>query len=226
MDAVLVKVEDLERAVRCLQRFCVIEHENGEELEAVIGGIEISNNAEELASGEIDEVKLERVAFDQEVEVHQHVLSIPNMDLHLVQMDRRALRKHMFELVRLLFGRAADKPEADERGLFLSYSETVDGISIVTSDTAFLAAARQQAELGDEGLTVSPDAWKVVQIGATKLGFSETGIVAGQTRVLVNAGTMVFYISTYATVHSHPEEETILVRTLTLLLLFQGLHAH
>lgn len=58
-------------------------------------------------------------------------------------------------------------------------------------------------EQGDQGVLVSPDFWRPVQIGNTKLGFAETGIVAGQTRVLVNAGTTVFYLSTYATVSEY-----------------------
>lgn len=207
--AVLVKVEDLQDAVRCLRSFCAIEREDGEEMRVDDSSNNNNNNAPWTRpatdeKGEGDSV--DRSEAD-EVAVHQHVLSIPNIDLHLVQVERRAVRRHMFALVQLLFGRASHPAvdplgtdDEDGSGHFLSYSETVDGISIVTSNAAFISEARALAESGSQGITVSPDDWKVVQIGATKLGFNETGIVAGQTRVLVNAGTMVFYISTYATV--------------------------
>jgi len=196
---VLVKVEDLQDAVRCLRSFCVIEREDGEELR-VDDSSSSSNNS---SSARPTDEESDR----DEVAVHQHVLSIPSIDLHLVQVECRAVRRHMFALVQLLFGRASHPAvdplgtdHEDGSGHFLSYSETVDGISIVTSNAAFISEARALAESGSQGITVSPDDWKVVQIGTTKLGFNETGIVAGQTRVLVNAGTMVFYISTYATV--------------------------
>ncbi|KAG6949137.1 hypothetical protein JG688_00014765 [Phytophthora aleatoria] len=101
----------------------------------------------------------------------------------------------MYSLVELLF-----KSEDGSATRFLSYSETGDDISVVTSDENFLEKARALMKQGDQGVLVPPDFWRPVQIGNTKLGFAETGIVAGQTRVLVNAGTTVFYLSTYATV--------------------------
>lgn len=198
----LVKVEDLPEAVRCLQSFCMIQTESGEEL---VAEGEADNNVAPSSPKSDDTGDLTE---DEAVAVHQHVLSIPNIDLHLVQMNRSAVKRHMFALVQLLFchGRRSTNDPLAEAGKadqhFLSYSETAEGVSVVTSDTDFLEQAKVLASRGDEGVSVSPDDWKVVQIGATKLGFTETGIVAGQTRVLVNAGTMVFYISTYATVRA------------------------
>ncbi|KAE9282590.1 hypothetical protein PR003_g27369 [Phytophthora rubi] len=142
-DYVLVKVEDLDAAIGCLQSFCSIEMESGEQLSV---------------------------------------------------LNRTFVRRHLYSLVELLF-----KPTQLEEERFLSYSETGDDISVVTSDENFLDEARTLMEQGDQGVLVSPDFWRPVQIGNTKLGFAETGIVAGQTRVLVNAGTTVFYLSTYAT---------------------------
>lgn len=178
-DYVLVKVEDLEAAIACLQRFCSIEMENGEELRV----------------GEQDESAKEQQA---DKPVHHHPLSVPDVKLHLVQLTKTFVRRHMYALVQLLFKpRGGDLDDSMPR--FLSYSETGDDISLVTSDERFLDKARELAAEGDQGVLVSPDYWRPVQIGNTKLGFAETGIVAGQTRVLVNAGTTVFYLSTYAT---------------------------
>ncbi|EEY67221.1 uncharacterized protein PITG_04180 [Phytophthora infestans T30-4] len=161
-DYVLVKVEDLETAIACLQSFCCIEMEDGQELTLPT--------------------------------MHQHPLSVPDVKLHLVQLNKTFVRRHMYSLVKLLF-----KSQEDEETRFLSYSETGDDISVVTSDECFLEKARSLMKQGDQGVLVSPDFWRPVQIGNSKLGFAETGIVAGQTRVLVNAGTTVFYLSTYAT---------------------------
>lgn len=172
----LVKVEDLKRAIGCLQSFCSIEMENGEELKAV------------GKSG--DEEQKE----EEDLSVHRHPLSVPDVKLHLVQLNKTFVRRHMYALVQMLF-----KSRELEKTRFLSYSETGDDISVVTSDESFAEKARGLMEQGDQGVLVSPDFWKPVQIGNTKLGFAETGIVAGQTRVLVNAGTTVFYLSTYAT---------------------------
>ncbi|KAL4092619.1 hypothetical protein PRIC1_011611 [Phytophthora ramorum] len=178
-DYVLVKVEDLDAAIGCLQRFCCIEMENGDELR-VPGGV----NATEAVEQKEDPVA-----------VHHHPLSVPDVKLHLVQLNRAFVRRHLYSLVELLF-----KPRLEDEGTrFLSYSETGDDISVVTSDERFLDKARALMEQGDQGVLVSPDFWRPVQIGNTKLGFTETGIVAGQTQVLVNAGTTVFYLSTYAT---------------------------
>ncbi|KAG1702228.1 hypothetical protein DVH05_010018 [Phytophthora capsici] len=180
-DYVLVKVEDLGMAIGCLQSFCCIEMENGEELRAADDG----NDSEQ---DERQETAM----------VHHHPLSVPDVQLHLVQLSRTFVRRHMYSLVELLF--KSREPETDsETPRFLSYSETGDDISVVTSDEGFLLKARELMEQGGQGVLVSPDFWRPVQIGNTKLGFAETGIVAGQTRVLVNAGTMVFYLSTYAT---------------------------
>eukprot|EP00644_Phytophthora_capsici_P006550 jgi/Phyca11/18389/fgenesh1_pg.PHYCAscaffold_36_\ len=157
-DYVLVKVEDLGMAIGCLQSFCCIEMENGEELRAADDG----NDSEQ------DEKQ-------ETAMVHHHPPASSS-----AQSDVQ--------------------PETDsETPRFLSYSETGDDISVVTSDEGFLLKARELMEQGGQGVLVSPDFWRPVQIGNTKLGFAETGIVAGQTRVLVNAGTMVFYLSTYAT---------------------------
>jgi hypothetical protein len=175
-DYVLVKVEDLDAAIGCLQSFCSIEMENGEVLSV------------EEADGREEEEK--------EEPVHHHPLSVPDVQLHLVQLNRTFVRRHMYSLVELLF---SPRGEEGDTPRFLSYSETGDDISVVTSDASFLEKARELMEQGDEGVLVSPDFWRPVQIGNTKLGFAETGIVAGQTRVLVNAGTTVFYLSTYAT---------------------------
>ncbi|KAG3115751.1 hypothetical protein PI124_g8345 [Phytophthora idaei] len=177
-DYVLVKVEDLERAIKCLQSFCSIEMEDGQELRVTedVDSQEENADAKELPT------------------VHHHPLSIPDVKLHLVQLNRTFVRRHMYSLVELLF-----KSEDGSATRFLSYSETGDDISVVTSDENFLEKARALMKQGDQGVLVSPDFWRPVQIGNTKLGFAETGIVAGQTRVLVNAGTTVFYISTYAT---------------------------
>ncbi|KAK1942655.1 Cytosolic arginine sensor for mTORC1 subunit 1 [Phytophthora citrophthora] len=180
-DYVLVKVEDLDVSFGCLQSFCCIEMENGEELRTV-----------EDVNGSEKEKKEETTM------VHHHPLSVPDVQLHLVQLNRTFVRRHMYSLVKLLF--KPKEPENDsETSRFLSYSETGDDISVVTSDESFLMKARELMEQGDQGVLVSPDFWRPVQIGNTKLGFAETGIVAGQTRVLVNAGTTVFYLSTYAT---------------------------
>ncbi|KAG6623686.1 GATS protein 3 [Phytophthora cinnamomi] len=182
-DYVLVKVEDLDAAIGCLQSFCSIEMESGEELRVPGGGDLPEQDAEQK---------------EDPLAVHHHPLSVPNVKLHLVQLNRTFVRRHLYSLVELLF-----KPtELEKEGAtprFLSYSETGDDISVVTSDENFLDEARALMEQGDQGVLVSPDFWRPVQIGNTKLGFAETGIVAGQTRVLVNAGTTVFYLSTYAT---------------------------
>lgn len=190
--AVLVKIEDLETAITCLESFCYIEMENGDsfQLDAQTSTerpdpIAISANEEDLA-------------------VHSHVLSVPDIDLFLVQIDKSCVRRHMFSLVRLLFGHsssaASEEPAAAPAGkLFLSYSETGDDVSVVTYDKAFVHEMQSLASSGDQGVMVSPDSWKVVQVGDTNLGFAETGIVAGQTRVLLSSGTMVFYLSTFAT---------------------------
>ncbi|KAJ8561899.1 hypothetical protein ON010_g7779 [Phytophthora cinnamomi] len=181
--ALLVKVEDLDAAIGCLQSFCSIEMESGEELRVPGGGDLPEQDAEQK---------------EDPLAVHHHPLSVPNVKLHLVQLNRTFVRRHLYSLVELLF-----KPtELEREGAtprFLSYSETGDDISVVTSDENFLDEARALMEQGDQGVLVSPDFWRPVQIGNTKLGFAETGIVAGQTRVLVNAGTTVFYLSTYAT---------------------------
>ncbi|KAE9291291.1 hypothetical protein PF008_g25371 [Phytophthora fragariae] len=178
-DYVLVKMEDLDAAIGCLQSFCSIEMESEEQLSVVGGGDEPEQDAEQK---------------EEPLEVHQHPLSVPDVKLHLVQLNRTFVRRHLYSLVELLF-----KPTQLEEERFLSYSETGDDISVVTSDENFLDEARTLMEQGDQGVLVSPDFWRPVQIGNTKLGFAETGIVAGQTRVLVNAGTTVFYLSTYAT---------------------------
>ncbi|RLN25914.1 hypothetical protein BBJ28_00025606 [Nothophytophthora sp. Chile5] len=195
---VLVKVEDLEMAIACLQSFCSIEMESGEELHAVL------NSNVEQSEGEAD-IEAPEVEADEQQEadlaVHQHLLSVPDVELHLVQLDRTFVRRHMYSLVQLLFGHRDDGEASTSTSTahFLSYSETGDDISVVTSDKRFLDEAQTLAAHGDERVLVSPDFWRPVQIGSAKLGFSETGIVAGQTRVLVNAGTTVFYLSTYAT---------------------------
>ncbi|ETK93979.1 hypothetical protein L915_02910 [Phytophthora nicotianae] len=176
-DYVLVNVADLAKAFKCLQSFCSIEMEDGQELKVTEHG----NSQDEIT--EVEELPT----------MHHHPLSVPDVKLHLVQLNRTFVRRHMYSLVELLF-----KSE-DTATRFLSYSETGDEISVVTSDEYFLEKARALMEQGDQGVLVSPDFWRPVQIGNTKLGFAETGIVAGQTRVLVNAGTTVFYLSTYAT---------------------------
>ncbi|GMF14822.1 unnamed protein product [Phytophthora lilii] len=154
-------------------------------------------DGEQLSTaGEVPEEDAEQK--EDVVEVHHHPLSVPDVKLHLVQLNRIFVRRHMYSLVELLF-----KPTQTDETRFLSYSETGDDISLVTSDEPFLDEARSLMEQGDEGVLVSPDFWRPVQIGNTKLGFAETGIVAGQTRVLVNAGTTVFYLSTYATVSAY-----------------------
>ncbi|RLN53024.1 hypothetical protein BBP00_00009468 [Phytophthora kernoviae] len=165
--------------------FCSIEMENGEEMRVV--------------------VDVEAPAADLKqnggcLEVHHHPLSVPDIKLHLVQLNKMFVRRHMYSLVQLLF-KTEDSDEGDDTitPRFLSYSETGDDISVVTGDEGFLQKARALAEQGDQGVLVSPDFWRPVQIGNTKLGFAETGIVAGQTSVLVNAGTTVFYLSTYST---------------------------
>ncbi|KAL3664334.1 hypothetical protein V7S43_010659 [Phytophthora oleae] len=184
-DYVLVKVEDLDAAIRCLQSFCCIEMENGGELR--VAG-DVNDNSEQ------DENPKDETAM-----VHHHPLSVPDVQLHLVQLNRTFVRRHMYSLVELLF-KPREPDDDSETPRFLSYSETGDDISVVTCDECFLLKARELMEQGDQGVLVSPDFWRPVQIGNTKLGFAETGIVAGQTRVLVNAGTTVFYLSTYATV--------------------------
>ncbi|KAG7379308.1 GATS protein-like 3 [Phytophthora pseudosyringae] len=183
MGAVLVKVEDLDVAIGCLQSFCSVEMENGEELRV---------------TGELDAPEEDAEQKEDPPVVHHHPLSVPDVKLHLVQLNRKFVRRHMYALVELLF-KPGERGKDAATPRFLSYSETGHDISLVTSDECFLEKARALMEQGDQGVLVSPDFWRPVQIGNTKLGFAETGIVAGQTRVLVNAGTTVFYLSTYAT---------------------------
>lgn len=187
----LVKIEDLETAITCLESFCYVEMENGD-----------SFQLDSRRAAEQDE-RLTPTApsADEVLAVHHHVLSVPNIDLFLVQIDKSCVRRHMYSLVRLLFGHnstSSHEPAANGK-LFLSYSETGDDISVVTYDKTFVEEMQSLASSGDQGVMISPDSWKVVQVGDTNLGFAETGIVAGQTRVLLSAGTMVFYLSTFAT---------------------------
>lgn len=190
-DYVLVKVEDLATAIRCLASFCYVEIERSDDAECVDArGIELAyDDAADSGAPIVDPAT--------ELAVHRHLLSVPDIDLFLVQIDKASVRHHMFSLVRLLFGCGNSSAGACRGNLFLSYSETGDDISVVTHDRAFVDEL--QALAADGGVMVSPDAWKVVQVGDTNLGFNETGIVAGQTRVLLQSGTMVFYLSTFAT---------------------------
>ncbi|KAJ0393178.1 hypothetical protein P43SY_000565 [Pythium insidiosum] len=203
-DYILVKSEDLDRAIQCLLgSFCDVEMENGEPYTPTV--------ETEPQQPEEREPRKDTAAGEPP---RKHTLSAPDLDLHLVEIDKASVRRHMFALVRLLFGqsRRRRRAECEDGGeteadaaddacgkLFLSYSETGDGISIVTSDLAFLEQMEELARDGEEGVMVSPDSWRVVQIGDENLGFNETGIVASHTSVLLNAGTMVFYLSTYAT---------------------------
>lgn len=182
-DFVLVKREDLATAVACLAAFCDIDMESDCEPELT------SDMAVHAAA-----VGDER----SDLAVHRHVLSVPDVDLFLVQIDKARVRRHLYCLIRLLFGLGSGDQRGGGDRLFLSYSETGDDVSVVTHDGAFVREMRALAARGDEGVMVSPDAWKAVQVGDTNLGFSETGIVAGQTRVLLSTGTIVFYLSTFA----------------------------
>lgn len=193
--AVLVKIEDLETAITCLESFCYIEMENGDEFR-------VEPRSSDGGSDHESPTDVSPRASKEDLAVHQHVLSVPDVDLYLVQIDKSCVRRHMYNLIRLLFGNnVSGEGDALSKGkLFLSYSETGDDISVVTYDKVFVEEMQSLASSGDQGVMVSPDSWKVVQVGDTNLGFSETGIVAGQTRVLLSSGTMVFYLSTFATV--------------------------
>lgn len=185
----LVKTEDLDRAIRCLRAFCDVEMESGEPYTPSHD----SDAASESTALHLDPVK-------EVTLVHRHTLSVPaEIELFLVQIDKSCAKRHMYALVRLLFGPSDPQSDPHSGKHFLSYSEAGEDISVVTSDTAFVHEMQTLAYNGEPGVMVAPDCWKVVQIGDKNLGFSETGIVAGHTRVLLNAGTMVFYLSTYAT---------------------------
>jgi cytosolic arginine sensor for mTORC1 subunit 2 len=192
-----VKIEDLSRAITCLRSFCDVEMEDGSPLSPT--------RVEDMERLNFVDQQLEVDPSEDVTLVRQHTLSVPDdVELYLVQIDKSCVRRHMFELVRLLFGQSSpcsQHHDANANGgkLFLSYSESGEDISVVTSDLAFVELIRNLAYRGEPGVMVSPDCWKVVQIGDKNLGFAETGIVAGHTRVLLNAGTMVFYLSTYAT---------------------------
>ncbi|TYZ61901.1 hypothetical protein PybrP1_006477 [[Pythium] brassicae (nom. inval.)] len=186
-DYVLVKREDLATAVACLAAFCDVEMEDAGDQER-LGGEAAVEVVTQRQSGDLS-------ADSDDFAVHRHLLSVPDVDLFLVQIDKARVRRHVYSLIRLLFG--SSQSRCGER-LFLSYSETGDDVSVVTHDRAFVREMQELAASGGEGVMVSPDAWKVVQVGDTNLGFSETGIVAGQTRVLLSAGTIVFYLSTFA----------------------------
>lgn len=68
----------------------------------------------------------------------------------------------------------------------------------MTSDETFRKYAKTTTL---PGIVISPDDWKLVQVGDTNLGFAETGIVASQADALAKSGTTtVFYVSTYSTV--------------------------
>ena len=41
--------------------------------------------------------------------------------------------------------------------------------------------------------------WRPIQVGATPLGFDETGIVASQSAVLSAENISIFYVSTFST---------------------------
>lgn len=193
----LVNIEDLDTAITCLESFCYVEMENG-------GSFQLESSSREA---QVERPHPIASSTDEDLAVHHHVLSVPDIDLFLVQIDKACVRRHMYTLVRLLFGHSStstssssEEPAAGATGkLFLSYSETGDDISVVTYDKAFVEEMQTLASSGDQGVMVSPDLWKVVQVGDTNLGFAETGIVAGQTRVLLSSGTMVFYLSTFAT---------------------------
>uniref|UniRef100_K3X9C5 CASTOR ACT domain-containing protein n=1 Tax=Globisporangium ultimum (strain ATCC 200006 / CBS 805.95 / DAOM BR144) TaxID=431595 RepID=K3X9C5_GLOUD len=194
-DYVLVKIEDLKVAITCLESFCYIEMENGDE-------VHISSSSLDDATDNANPVDMSpEGAQRDDLAVHHHVLSVPDIDLYLVQIDKSCVRRHMYNLIRLLFGHNVNvEGNPSSKGkLFLSYSETGDDISVVTYDKVFVEEMQSLASSGDQGVMVSPDSWKVVQVGDTNLGFAETGIVAGQTRVLLSSGTMVFYLSTFAT---------------------------
>ncbi|GLD98897.1 hypothetical protein PINS_up021807 [Pythium insidiosum] len=220
-DYILVKSEDLDRAIQCLLgSFCDVEMEDGEPYTPT-GETPSPLDAQEEINNNSNNNNNKRDDATASESLRKHTLSAPDLDLHLVEIDKSCVRRHMFALVRLLFGqsrrqrRSREEEHTEEDGqeaehereqeddtsgkLFLSYSETGDGISIVTSDVAFLEQMEELARSGEEGVMVSPDSWKVVQIGDENLGFNETGIVASHTSVLLNAGTMVFYLSTYAT---------------------------
>ncbi|KAF1784012.1 GATS-like ACT domain [Phytophthora cactorum] len=108
------------------------------------------------------------------------------------EVASRATQQNIREEAHVLARELLFKSEDGSATRFLSYSETGDDISVVTSDENFLEKARALMKQGDQGVLTCTD-WKY------EVGVRETGIVAGQTRVLVNAGTTVFYLSTYAT---------------------------
>lgn len=192
-DYVLVKREDLATAVACLAAFCDVEMEDGD------GDPELLSDGADLDATTIRQHAEDYVSSqdsDSDFAVHHHLLSVPAIDLFLVQIDKARVRRHVYSLVRLLFFSPSSQQPTEPR--FLSYSATGDDVSVVTHDRAFVREMQSLAASGGEGVTVSPDAWKVVQVGDTNLGFQETGIVAGQTRVLLSSGTIVFYLSTFA----------------------------
>ncbi|TMW61282.1 hypothetical protein Poli38472_013745 [Pythium oligandrum] len=199
-DYILVKVEDLHRAIQCLRSFCDIEMEQDAPMQLELSRAVSMNSVD---PDDTSELKTQQPDQD-EASVQQHTLSAPHLDLYLIQIDKTCVRRQLYSFVHLFFHerRNSSTQEEDEtpRGqLFLSYSETGDDISIVTSDIDFVQQMQSLAYAGEHGIMVSPDAWKVVQIGDHDLGFAETGIVAAHTRVLLSAGTMVFYLSTFST---------------------------
>ncbi|TMW61281.1 hypothetical protein Poli38472_013744 [Pythium oligandrum] len=193
-DYILIKVEDLHRAVQCLESMCDVEMDEDE-----MAQFEMSRTVEIVCSEQTSP------CGDQanQSSTQELTISTPHMKLYVLQIDKACMKRHLYSLLRMFFNecrspRTQSAPASSDQ-LFLSYSEAGGNISIVTSDVEFLQSMRELADAGEVGIMVCPDAWKVVQVSDHDLGFTEADIVAAHTRVLLSAGTTMFFLSTYTT---------------------------
>jgi len=118
--------------------------------------------------------------------VSKFKLSPPSHELYLVGVRKEMIAGVGQNMLRMLLF-----PQDEKRG-FISYTETEDEVSIMV-DGEYLH------DLPADALINTGEVWKLLKVGDSPLGFTETGIVSSIAETLSKAGVSLFYVSTFNT---------------------------
>ncbi|XP_070572787.1 cytosolic arginine sensor for mTORC1 subunit 2-like isoform X3 [Ptychodera flava] len=187
-DFILVKENDMEKAIECLSaNFKVFQEKDGETMPVPI-------------NHPVDEDKLQDPGTPRPI---VHPFCVPLNRFSIRSLNPETLPNVACALLEIMFyAESLISPLQDGHDRFFSYS-VVDGEISLVMDADALAKFPTNSLFG----STAGECWRMIRIGGAPLGFDECGIAAQISQPLADTDISTYYISTFLTDHTLVPEE-------------------
>ncbi|XP_070572785.1 cytosolic arginine sensor for mTORC1 subunit 2-like isoform X1 [Ptychodera flava] len=204
-DFILVKENDMEKAIECLSaNFKVFQEKDGETMPVPINHPVDEDKLQDPAG--IENIRFFNVVTNEIRGTPRpivHPFCVPLNRFSIRSLNPETLPNVACALLEIMFyAESLISPLQDGHDRFFSYS-VVDGEISLVMDADALAKFPTNSLFG----STAGECWRMIRIGGAPLGFDECGIAAQISQPLADTDISTYYISTFLTDHTLVPEE-------------------